>query len=83
MGSQRELDTTEQLNCTECFSVYEKMQESGLTEIIPFIYISAIWSQNPALIFHILSFLLTIGSDSSLITARLQALFFLGSEIHV
>ena len=28
--------------------MYGKMQESGLTEIIPFISISAIWGQGPA-----------------------------------
>ena len=45
------------------------MQESGLTEIIPFTCISAIWGQQPgpmSLITHILSSLLTIGSGGSL-----------------
>ena len=41
-----------------------------LTEIIPFIYISAAWGQCPAIIFHILSSLLTIGSGGSLKAAR-------------
>ena len=43
--------------------MYEKMQESGLTEIIPFICISAIWGQYPAFS----------------LSAQLQVLFLLGA----
>ena len=51
------------------------MQESGLIEITPFIYISAIWGQYPV-IFHILSSsVLTMGSGCSVMAARLQVLF--------
>ena len=46
------------------------MLESGLTEIIPFLCISAVWSQYPA-IFHILTFsVLIVGSGCSLMAAR-------------
>ena len=48
--------------------MYGKIQESGLTEIIPFICISAIWGQYPGF-FHILSSsVLTLGSGCSLMT---------------
>ena len=50
--------------------MYGKMQESGLTEIIPFICISAIWGQYPVL-FDIWSFL-TIGSDWGLMLLHLR-----------
>ena len=52
------------------------MQESGLTEIIPFICISAIWGQYPVF-FHILpkSSVLTRGSSCSLMATRQQVLF--------
>ena len=43
--------------------MYEKMQDSGLTEIIPFICISAIWGQYPAFS----------------LSAQLQVLFLLGA----
>ena len=48
------------------------MQESGLTEIIPFIGISAIWGQYP-------EFFLSARRKSgcSLLAAGLQVLFFL------
>ena len=59
--------------------MYGKMQESGLTEIIPFIYISTIWGPYPVF-FHILSSsVLTLGSSCSLMAAQWQILFsFLG-----
>ena len=41
--------------------MYGKMQESGLTEIIPLICTSAIWGQYP--VFHILSFLRAHGRE--------------------
>ena len=51
----------------------------SFTEIIAFIYISAMQDQHSATqFFHILSPSVTIESGGSLITARLQALFFLG-----
>ena len=44
--------------------------ESGLTEIIPFLCISAVWGQHPA-VFHILTFsVLIAGSGGSLMAAR-------------
>ena len=56
--------------------MYGKMQEAGLTEIIPLICISAIWGQYPV-IFHILSSsVLTIGSGCSLVAARSSRQFF-------
>ena len=59
------------------------MQESGLTEIIPLVCISAIWSQYPV-IFHILSSLvLTIGSGCSLVTARSSRQFFSSVSIRM
>ena len=58
----------------------EKMQESGFTEIIPFICISAIWGQYPV-IFHFLNTSgLLIGSGCGLTADRSQVLFsFLGA----
>ena len=52
--------------------MYWKMQEAGLTEIIPSIGISAIWGQYP-------EFFLSAHRKSgcSLLAARLQILFFL------
>ena len=60
--------------------MYGKMQESGLTEIIPFICISAIWGQYPVL-FDILSFL-TIGSDWGLMAATYQVFFLSAFRAH-
>ena len=51
------------------------MQGSGLTKIIPFSSISALWGQYPVF-FHLLSFSeFTIGSGCSLMATGLQALF--------
>ena len=53
------------------FSMYEKMQESGLIETILLICTSAIWGQYPVFIFSGL----TIGSGCSLMAARWQVFF--------
>ena len=70
-----------QISEVEEFSgfMYVKMQESGLTEIIPFICISAIWGQPAScdLIFHILSSSLTVESGGSLRATAWQVFFFL------
>ena len=60
--------------------MYRKLHKSGLTEIIPFTCISAIWGQY-SVIFHILSSsVLTIRSGFSLASAGSQVLFsFLGA----
>ena len=50
--------------------MYENMQESGLTEIIPFICISAIWGQYPAF---------SLSAHPQGAAAGLQVLFFLGA----
>ena len=60
--------------------MYGKMQESGLTEIIPFICISAIWGQHPVF-FDIWSFL-TVGSGCSLMAATLQVFFLSAFRAH-
>ena len=52
------------------FSMYGKRQESGLTGIIPFVCISAIWANIPCF-----SSVLTVGSGCSLMAARSQVLF--------
>lgn len=60
--------------------MYGEMQESGLTDIL-FIYIPS--CLGPAccdLIIHSLSSSITVGSGIQLVT---QALFCLGSEIHI
>ena len=61
--------------------MYAKMQETGLTEIVPFTCISAIWGQPAScdLIFHVLSSSLTVGSGGSLRVTAWQAFFFLVS----
>ena len=57
------------------------MQESGLTEIIPFIFIAATL-ESVFSVFHILSSSgLTIGSGYSLMAARLQVFFFFLSAL--
>ena len=60
--------------------MYGKMQESGLTEIIPFICISAIWGQHPVF-FDIWSFL-TVGSGWSLMAATSQVFFLSAFRAH-
>ena len=60
--------------------MYGKMQESGLTEIIPFICISAIWGQHPVF-FDIWSFL-TIGSGCNLMAATSQVFFLSAFRAH-
>ena len=60
--------------------MYGKMQESGLTEIIPFICISAIWGQHPVF-FDIWSFL-TIGSGCNLMAATSQVFFLIAFRAH-
>ena len=57
--------------------MYAKMWESGLTEIIPFICISAIWGQPASgdLIYHILGSSLTVGSGGSLRATACQVFF--------
>ena len=57
------------------------MQESGLTEIIPFIFIAATL-ESVFSVFHILSSSgLTIGSGYSLMAARSQVFFFFLSAL--
>ena len=55
--------------------MYEKMQESGLTEIIPFTCISVIWGQYPMFFSSWAPLELTIGSGGSLMVARSQVFF--------
>ena len=55
--------------------MYGKMQESGLTEIIPFICISAIWGQHPAFFTSCTSLRLTVGSGCGLTAGRWQVFF--------
>ena len=57
--------------------MYAKMWESGLTEIIPFICISAIWGQPASgdLIYRILGSSLTVGSGGSLRATACQVFF--------
>ena len=45
------------------------MQESGLTEIIPFMCISAIWGQYSAIFYILSSSGFPVGSDYSLMVA--------------
>ena len=59
---------TSQVKKLVLFCIWEDTR-AQLTEIIPFIYISAVWGQHPAIIFHILSSLLTVGSGGSLVAA--------------
>ena len=51
------------------------MQESGLTEIIPFIYISTIWGPYPVFFYILSSSVFIVGSGCSLMASRLQVLF--------
>ena len=54
--------------------MYGKMQKSGLTEIIPFICISAIWGQYPAFL-HPEVFRAHVESGCRLMAAGSQVLF--------
>ena len=45
--------------------MYGKMKESGLTELIPFICISAIWGLYPFFFFNFVASLVTVGSGGS------------------
>ena len=55
--------------------MYGKMQEYGLTEIIPFICISAIWVQHPLSFTSSAPLRLTIGTGYNLMPIRSQVLF--------
>ena len=58
--------------------IYGKVQESGLTEIIPFVRISAIWAQGPA---FFISPPRTVGSGCSLMAmvSRYYSLYWVPS----
>ena len=60
-------------------SMYRKRQDSGLTEIIPFKYLSAIWGQRPAFFSRRPGPQCPLRGGCSLMAVRQQTLFFLGT----
>ena len=62
--------------------MFGNMQESGVTEIIPFVFIAATW-ESVSSVFHILSSSgLTIGRGYSLMAARSQVFFSFLSALY-
>ena len=59
--------------------MYRKMRESGLTEIIPFKCLSAIWGQRPVFFSHLSGPQCSVRRGCSSIAVRQQTFFFLGT----